>query len=90
MAEPVKFKLENLDMTKLLEKEILNETKDLGFFPVSLVFVREQKTSEGKVEINLINIHYKNSKELETRTGYVEGENVSSDVIKRMVEIIEK
>ena len=89
MAQPVKYKLSNFEFKKMIEKNFSNKIEETGYFPVSLVLIKETKNNEGKVtRATLISIAHEKSSDAKQKVAYIEGED--ADAVNKLIEELEK
>jgi len=89
MANATKFKLERFELRKLFDKRFSKTISELGFFPVSAIFLKELKGASGKLTgVSIISIGHSNSQDLLKKVGHIEGED--SKAVRKLISFIEK
>ncbi|OIO21831.1 hypothetical protein COV61_01070 [Candidatus Micrarchaeota archaeon CG11_big_fil_rev_8_21_14_0_20_47_5] len=54
MGEPIKYRIDNCDMQRLLKTEVADAIKEQGFSPISLALLRMDKSENEGIRVSLI------------------------------------
>ncbi|MFA5108511.1 MAG: hypothetical protein WC492_03200 [Candidatus Micrarchaeia archaeon] len=91
-AEPVKYKLSNFELKNLLKDTFNEKYNSLGFSPISIILIKENKNDEGKViNASLISLSIENATDIKEKIVYISTIN-QKDVsqLKQFIDLLEK